>query len=155
MCTNTCYKLSLALHECPSLLRGHPLSKDPLPRPLDPMLVFSHLSQPTPTGGTHLYRLSPHWSLACVCTASMQLRDLSPLHCIFTHSHTHMSTCTMPTTIPSQSAPTLGIQRRPPISAGCLWPLLLFCLSHCSPRVPPHSQPGTWYWAALFSVWGG
>lgn len=121
------------------------MSKDPLPRPPDPMLVFSHLSQPTPTGGTNLYRLSPHWSLACVCTASMQFRDLSPLHCIFTHSCTHMNMYTLPITIPSHSAPILGIQQRPPISVGCLWLLLLFCLSHCSPRCPLTASlvPGT------------
>lgn len=149
---------------CPSLLGDLPSVKRPLCPPaytslgpLDPVLAFRPPFQPTSNRGhPPTNAKAPLVPRACVCTASMQSRDLSPLCRTFAHMHT------MPITTPSHSALHSGNTAKGPHLSGvpwpegCLWPLQLFCLPRCSPSSPdcPSQQPGTWDRAALLPACG-
>lgn len=73
----------------------------PLPRPLDPVLVFSHLSQPTSKRGHPPIRTkSPLVPSMRVHSQHAIQRSQSPTLHICTNAHTHVRTYTMPITIP-------------------------------------------------------
>lgn len=112
---------------CPSLLGdGVPCQQttaSPADLPLgprNPVLSFSSPSQPTSNRGHSRTGITQtRWSPTCACPASVQSRDLSPLHRTFAHMHTHVCTHTMPMTIPLHSAPHPGNTGKTLISAGC------------------------------------
>ena len=151
---------------CPSLLGdGVPCQQtttspaDLPPGPRNPVSV--PLPSLLPTGDNPVQGLlRPHWSPTCVCPASMQSRDLSPLHRTFAHMHTHECIYTMPMTIPSHSAPHPGNTGKTLISAGCPGQRGLSglsCSSPCPLQCPRRPLtacwvPGTWQPCSLHGV---
>lgn len=106
----------------------------PLPRPLDPVLVFSHLSQPTSNRGHPPKRTkSPLVPSMCVHSQhAIQRPQSSTLH-ICTNAHTHVHTYTMPITIPSYIVDPLWEYGKGPHLSG---------VSLASPALlPPSLQP--------------
>lgn len=130
---------------------------DPLPRPLDPVLVFSPLSQPSSNRGhPPMETKSPLVPSMCVHSQHAIERPQCPTPHICTHTHIH--TYTMPITIPSFSALHSGNIAKAPISVGCPGHRAVSGLSSssASPKAAPClAPPPAWYRVVLFPEWGG